>query len=56
MILGMNQSFQVGDNDFSKLSFIPGGILLHKISSSVPKTLVDEGIVIVMYSKANVHH
>ena len=31
VIVGCNQSFQVGDHDFSKLSFIPDGILIHDI-------------------------
>ena len=31
VIVGCNQSFQVGDHDFLKLSFIPGGILIHDI-------------------------
>ena len=30
-ILGSNQSFKVGDHDFSKLSLIPDGILIHDI-------------------------
>ena len=31
VIVGKNETFQVADHDFSKLSIIPDGILIHKI-------------------------
>ena len=31
VIVGKNETFQVADHDFSKLSIIPDGILVHKI-------------------------
>ena len=31
VIVGENETFQVADHDFSKLSIIPDGILVHKI-------------------------
>ena len=42
MIVGCNQSFQVGDNDFSNLSFIPDSIMVHNIPKEREENQIDE--------------